>query len=304
MTILAINPTVAFANAKDDAAIKTIIESVGTLADTGNFEALEKLYAPEVELDYTSLTGGEVELKSPQAIMTQWASTLPGFDRTRHQIDNIQVSSNGGTATATAEVIADHYVDDLFWQVTGDYRYELVNDDGWKIKAHQFRLREEQGTRDVFGPAVRNAQASPPDYIKRQQTRDAVLSFLTSLESKDMARFASVLDDDMVQDMPYSPDGHPKRVSGKANILELFANWPKVSKNADFTSQLVFYPMQSAEMVFVEYTGDVDIIPTGRKYRQSYGGLFHVVEGKIKLFREYYDPEPFKYAFALDDIEG
>ena len=32
-------------NALEAAAIKTIVESVGTLADTGNFELLEKLYA-------------------------------------------------------------------------------------------------------------------------------------------------------------------------------------------------------------------------------------------------------------------
>ena len=98
------------AEKKDEATIKTIVESVGTLADTGNFEALEKLYAPEVELDYTSLAGGEVQLKSPQAIMTQWAGVLPGFDRTRHDVSNIKVSSNGETATATADITADHNV--------------------------------------------------------------------------------------------------------------------------------------------------------------------------------------------------
>jgi len=199
MTLAALNPTLSYANAKDEAAIKTIVESVGLLADTGNFEALEKLYAPEIEVDYTSLAGGEVELKSPQALMMQWAGVLPGFDRTRHAVSNVQVSSNGVTATATADVIADHYVGELFWQVTGDYVYRLIKDDDrWLITAHQFNLREETGTRDVFGPAIQNATANPASYLKREQTREAVVDFLSALETKDMESVANTLGDDMV----------------------------------------------------------------------------------------------------------
>ena len=302
MTVLAFNPTLAHANAKDEAAIKTIVESVGSLADTGNFEALEKLYAPEIEVDYTSLAGGEVELKSPQALMTQWAGVLPGFDRTRHALSNIQVSSNGETATATANVVADHWVGDLFWQVKGDYVYQLVKDeDRWLITAHQFNLRAEQGTRDVFGPAAENAAANSPAYIIRQKTRQAVMDMLNALESKDMVKFASVWAEDSIQDMPYSPEGFPKKVTGKQGIVELYAAWPETSGDADFTSQLVFYPMIDPEMIFVEFKGDVDIIPTGRNYKQHYGGLFHVENGKIKLYREYYDPKPFAYAFGVGE---
>ena len=302
ISIIAMNPVNAFANAKDEAQIKTIVESVGILADTRNFEALEELYAPEVELDYTSLAGGEVELKSPQAIMAQWAGVLPGFSLTRHEVSNIKVSSNGQTATTTADITASHWVSDLFWQVKGDYVYRLAKDeDHWLITAHQFNLKEENGTRDVFGPAIENATANPVAYIKRQQTKQAVRDFLTSLETKDMEKFASIWAEDAVQDMPYAPEGFPKRVNGKGNLIAHYAAWPENSGEADFTSQLVLYPMQNPEIVFAEFKGDVDIIPTGRKYEQHYGGLFYVENGKIKLFREYFGPESFKYAFGLDE---
>lgn len=43
----------------------------------------------------------------------------------------------------------------------------------------------------------------------------------------------------------------------------------------------------------------VEIIPTGRQYQQRYGGLFLVVDGKIELFREYYNPIVFQDAFGL-----
>ncbi len=302
MTLLSANPVLADTDSPDVAAIKTVVESVAVLADSGNFEALEQLYADEIQIDYSSLSGGEPELKSPQALMTEWAGVLPGFDRTRHDISNIEVSVIGDRAVATADVIADHYVAELHWQVSGDYRYELVDaGDGWHITAATFNLRDEQGTRDVFGPATENAAAIPPSYITRQQTAEAVRIFLTSLEEKDMETFASVWADDAVQDMPYSPQGHPKRVVGKDELIKLYSGWPENAGEADFTSQLIFYPMQDPETVFVEFKGDVEIIPTGRQYRQTYGGLFHVVDGKIKLFREYYDPAPFAWAFGLDE---
>ena len=302
MTLLSVSSAMADVGQPDVAAVKTVVESVAILADSGNFEALEKLYADEILVDYTSLAGGEPELKSPTTLMTEWAGVLPGFDRTRHEITNIDVTVTGRRAVATADVIADHYVADLHWQVTGEYRYDLVNSgEGWRIVSAAFNLQGEKGTRDVFGPATENAAANPPSYITRQRTTEAVRTFLTSLEEKDMAKFASVWAEDAVQDMPYSPQGHPKRVVGKDALVDLYSGWPENSGDADFTSRLVYYPMQDPETIFVEFKGDVEVIPTGRQYKQSYGGLFHVVDGKIKLFREYYDPAPFAWAFGLDE---
>ncbi len=88
MNFIATNSNSLEVKTQDEAAIHTIVESVANLADRGNFESLEKLYAEEVEVDYTSAFGGEVELKSPQGLMSLWASSLPGFERTHHQISN------------------------------------------------------------------------------------------------------------------------------------------------------------------------------------------------------------------------
>lgn len=286
----------------DEAAIKTIVESVANLADQGNFESLEKLYAEEIEVDYTSAFGGEVELKSPQGLMTQWATILPGFERTRHQISNIETVVNGNQATATADVKANHYLNDNFWQIYGIYEYSLVKEDGqWEINKMTFLAKSEQGSRDIINQALEEASINPSTYIQRQQTQQAVIDFLTSLETKDMEKLASVWAEDAVQDMPFSPEGFPKRVEGKDNLIKHYAPWSEISGQANFTHKLVFYPMQDATMVFAEWHGDVEIIPTQRQYQQRYGGLFLVVDGKIELFREYYDPIVFQDAFGLNE---
>lgn len=62
----------------------------------------------------------------------------------------------------------------------------------------------------------------------------------------------------------------------------------------------MFRDTTDPQTVFVEYKGVVDIIPTCLTYRQTYGGLFHVEDGKITLFREFFDPREFARAFGLN----
>lgn len=301
MTLAQVIPGMA-RETPDTAAIKTIVESVATLADSRNFESLEKLYGDKVAVDYTSLTGGKPETKTAQTLMTEWAAVLPGFDRTRHAISNVKVDVTGSEATATADVVADHFLGSLFWQVSGNYLYRLRRDeDGWKIMAHRFNLTNEVGSRDIFAPAMAAAKAKPVSYLARQQGQQVVRDFLTALEEKDMAKFANVWTEDAVQDMPYSPDGFPKRVAGKANLVTHYSGWPQNSGKANFTKELVFYPTQDASVVIAEYHGIVDIVPTKRVYDQRYMGVFKIEGGKIKLFREYYDPIVFKHAFGLGE---
>ena len=288
----------------DEAAIATLVESVGTLADTGNFAALEKLYAPEIALDYTSLSGGEPETVSNVELMTRWASVLPGFDRTRHEITDIDVSLGGSTASATAAVVADHWMDSQHWQVSGAYTYGFERtEDGWVITSHRFDVTGEEGSRDIFGPATQAAEADPAPYLRRQRSQAIVRQFLEGLEAKDMDRVNSVWAEDAVQEMPYAPRGvdFPARVEGREALIRQYAGWPDNARNPDYTSELRFLPSADPDLVIIEYRGVTEIVPTNRIYDQRYIGVFQIDEdGKIALFREYFDPTVFVEAFALD----
>ena len=286
----------------DEAAIAVIINSVATFADQGDFASIEALYADEIQVDYTSLWGGDVQTYTPESLMTAWASVLPGFDQIYHDISSIQVELAGNLATATADVIADHHLEGDFWQVTGQYEYRFVKlADQWQITHMTFNLVDEVGDRTLVTRASERAATEPVGYRQQQQTEQAVRDFLTSLETKDMDAFAAVWAEEAVQDMPFSPAGFPKRVEGRENLIQHYAAWPEISGNANFTDELVFYPMADPTMVFAEWRGVVEILPTGRLYEQQYGGLFHVVDGQIQLFREYYDPIVFSVAFGLDE---
>ncbi len=288
--------------AADEAAIAVMVNSVATFADQGDFASIEALYADDVQVDYTSLWGGEVQTHTPASLMTAWAGVLPGFDQTYHDIANVQVAIEGDRATATADVTADHFLQDSHWQVSGQYEYRFVNQaNEWLITHMTFTLVDEIGDRALVDRAAAGAEIEPISYLQQAQTEQAVRNFLTSLETKDMDAFAAVWAEDAVQDMPFSPEGFPKRVEGRENLIEHYAAWPEISGSANFTDELVFYPMADPTMVFAEWRGVVAIIPTGRLYEQRYGGLFHVVDGQIQLFREYYDPIVFRTAFGLDE---
>lgn len=302
MTVAVTISPASDASPTDEAAVKTIVESVATFADRGEFEALETLYADEVLVDYSSLSGAPADLKSPTGLMTEWASVLPGFDRTRHDLSDIAVDVVGDTASATANVVAGHWINGDYWEVTGRYTYAMEANDGvWHITQMTFSLEGETGSRDVFGPAIEAASADPSPYLQRQYTRQVVLDFLTGLEEKDMDKVNSVWAEDAVQDMPYVPEGWSNQVVGRDALIAQYASWPEVSGAANFTDHLVFHPMMDPQTVFVEYKGEVEILPTGRTYRQTYGGVFHVDQGKITLFREYFDPREFERAFGMDD---
>ena len=260
MTAALTTAPLAHATPEDEATVKTIVESVGLFADRHEFDALEKLYADEFMLDYSSLSGAPAEMKSPTALMTEWAGVLPGFDRTRHALSDVAATIDGDQATATANVEAGHWVDSAYWQVGGHYDYELERQsDGWKITSMTFTLEDETGSRDVFGPAIEAATATPVPYIQRQRTRQAVLDFLTGLETKDMDKVNSVWAEDAVQDMPYVPEGWNHQVIGKEALIAQYAGWPEVSGDAVFTDTLIFYPMQDPQTVYVEFKGEVEV---------------------------------------------
>ncbi len=302
MTATLTTAPLAHATPEDEATIKTIVESVGLLADRHEFDALEKLYADEFMLNYSSLSGAPAEMKSPTALMSEWASVLPGFDRTRHALSDVKATIDGDQATAAANVEAGHWIDGAYWQVDGHYDYQLERQAGvWKITSMTFSLEDETGSRDVFGPAIEAATVNPAPYIQRQQTRQAVLDFLTGLEDKDMEKVNSVWADDAVQHMPYVPDGWAHEVIGKEALIAQYAGWPEAAGEATFTDELIFYPMADPQTVYVEFKGVVEIVPTGNTYRQTYGSLFHVENGKITLYREFFDPREFERAFGLTD---
>lgn len=284
----------------DEAAVESVIRAVGLLADRREFEPLADLFADQTRLDYTSLAGGAPETLSGPEIMDRWAALLPGFDRTRHDLSDIRVQVSGDTATASAHVVADHWLGDDWWRVEGDYAYALTRVDGeWRITALTLTATGQAGDPAIAERAGAVAQAHPSSWVRRQKARQVVMDFLTGLEDKDMDRVNAVWAEDGVQEMPHRPSGWPLRVEGRDALIRQYAEWPNTAGRARFTDELVFHPTTDPDTVVMEYRGVVEVLPTGRTYDQRYVGIITVKDGRIQLFKEYFNPALFAEAFGV-----
>jgi hypothetical protein len=129
-------------NAKIIQAITTIFKS----ADEHNWKSIESVMLKTVLLDYTSFTGGEPAVLTPNQITESWAEFLPGFDKTHHQLSNFNVTINNNVAHATYSGKADHFIGNEIWTVEGNYESELNNINGqWLVSTLKFNFKKQTG---------------------------------------------------------------------------------------------------------------------------------------------------------------
>ena len=274
----------------DEAAVKTLVESVVTCIDRHDFEALESLYADKVVRDYTSLNGGEPEITTNTALMMRWARHLPGFDRTRHSLANMTATVTGDTARVEADVVADHWIDDLLWTVRGRHIYELGRSGrDWRVTGQTFVFQGEEGSREAAKRAGAAAAANPNAYVLRQQTRDAVMRLLRGFEDKDMESVNGVWAENAVQEMPYAPEGFSRDVIGREALIRNYSPFPTKCERATMTEGIRFHDTLDPRVAVVEYQGNVKWVGKDEPYIQRYIAVFRVEQEKIVLFRQYFD---------------
>ena len=78
------------------------------------------------------------------------------------------------------------------------------------------------------------------------------------------------------------------------------------TRTAGLFSELRFevlgtYPGEDPEVIVVEYASSGVAAPTGRSYSNRYAGVFKVRDGKVRLWREYHNPERMRDAFGNPD---
>lgn len=126
-----------------------IINTVTNLfkgADDRDWALIESTLAPVVMVDYSSMSGlGPIEL-SPAQVVDNWASFLPGFDKTNHQLSAFRVQLNGKVADVFYGAVADHYLNDEVWTVRANYHTQLAkHDDTWLITYHKVNFESHSG---------------------------------------------------------------------------------------------------------------------------------------------------------------
>lgn len=130
--------------------IISVIKSLFGSTDEREWQKVEKCFADNVLLDYTSMAGGQPATLSPGKITEAWKTILPGFDSTKHHISDFDVKQHGDEATATNSGHAVHYLTvngkQESWIVDGHYTFGLkkINNE-WKVSAMKFTKVDVSG---------------------------------------------------------------------------------------------------------------------------------------------------------------
>lgn len=129
------------------------------------------------------------------------------------------------------------------------------------------------------------------------ENRQIVEEFFTRLESMNIEHWLELWDDNGVQEMPYSPEGFPKRLEGKAAIHQQYSSLPENYDSMRFVDRIVHETSNPAVFI-VEYNGIITIKATAKPYNNVYCGIFTVQNNKLVHFKEYFDPMILQAAFG------
>ena len=121
---------------------------------------------------------------------------------------------------------------------------------------------------------------------------DAVTRLLTSALGHRLAPgvgdYLDLFSEDGVLELPYAPDG-VTHIAGRAAIAAHLERIRGQIVLEDMTLK-ASYPSEGGRVV-LEYDGIVHVLAADRRFPQSYIAVLQVVDGRLRLFREYLNPQ-------------
>jgi len=114
--------------------------------------------------------------------------------------------------------------------------------------------------------------------------------FLEVFRSGNPQPLNDLLAEDAVMEFPFAPPSRPRRVEGKSNIMKYLQ---AIQGNITVTSfsDVEIHRMIDPDCVVVEMTGHGTVLATGAAYDRRYIDVFRTKNGRIQLFRDYWNPQ-------------
>lgn len=143
----------------DRAAIAEVTSVMCLLVDAREWEHLERLFSDPVDVDYTSLFGGDAQRLSPSELVGGWRTLLSRLDATQHLLGGHVIALDGDRATCAANVTGTHILANSTggsrWTVGGRYDFALERaDNRWRISGLTLTLRWADGNRHIMDAAA------------------------------------------------------------------------------------------------------------------------------------------------------
>ncbi|MEM8795352.1 MAG: nuclear transport factor 2 family protein [Pseudomonadota bacterium] len=150
----------------DQAEIVRIADALDAAVDAKDWNLSRSLFTETIDVDFTSLVGGEPASIPADALIQGWSSNLTAEKTSFHLRGNHRVTFTGAnSATMLSHGYAWNRMErgaleenggNALWEVWGTYVHNFVRtEDGWKISSMTFTATAERGN-----PFVRNTPGS------------------------------------------------------------------------------------------------------------------------------------------------
>jgi hypothetical protein len=138
----------------DEMEITRVVNAVDFDVDRKDWAAVQRHFAEEIAVDFTSLVGGQPGRMRSADLVAAWRAALYADKLSHHMRTNHQVRIDGDMA----EVLSQGYAwnrlrvgqgDDL-WETWGTYRHTLVRTAaGWKVTGMAYFAHHSRGNEKV-----------------------------------------------------------------------------------------------------------------------------------------------------------
>ncbi|MFC3747034.1 nuclear transport factor 2 family protein [Paenibacillus sp. GCM10012306] len=130
---------------------------------------------------------------------------------------------------------------------------------------------------------------------------EIVVKLFEAENNQDVQAMAALMADDIAYETPFALPGVPNRVEGKEALVQMLDQFIGKEQGM-YSSWNIFnvkvYPAGEPDLFFAEMDGNGVVAQSGHSYEQSYISLLRITDGRVSLWREYFNPIHLKNALA------
>ncbi|WP_436984082.1 nuclear transport factor 2 family protein [Streptomyces sp. enrichment culture] len=112
---------------------------------------------------------------------------------------------------------------------------------------------------------------------------------LRLLLDKDVEGWVGLWDDDGVMEFPFAPEGWPRRLEGKAAVLDYMRDYPDHIDLREIPD-LTIHRTDDPATVVVEMRAVGRLVASGAPYDMTYIAVVTVTDGRFTHYRDYWNP--------------
>lgn len=134
----------------DELEIRRVIDEIDNSCDAKDWKKCRMFFTDEIEVDFTSLSGGEPAQIKADELIDSWKTNLFSEKKTFHQRSNHSIKINGRHARVFSKAYAFNLLEEGevtgFWEVWGEYTHTLKQSgNGWKVSGMTLKVSHTRG---------------------------------------------------------------------------------------------------------------------------------------------------------------